>query len=152
MEKFTRTVLRGGDDGNIIPLTRPQVDQGANSKQATLLNAQIEGVAERIEILDGDVRELPLPDASIDVVVASKSIHNIPDRSGRFRALQEIMRVLRPGGRVALMDIFGVEEFATDLQTLGMQEVTVTAAKHFAYPPLRIVTGHKRKEHEDTHM
>lgn len=120
-----------------------QVDQGANSKQATLENARIEGVAERVEVLDGDMSQLLLPDASIDVVVASKSIHNIPDREGRFRALQEIVRVLKSGGQVALMDIFCTDEFAADLQALSMQQVSVKPAAFFAYPPLRIVVGRK---------
>lgn len=122
-----------------------QVDQGANSKQATLENARIEGVIDRVEVLDGDMRQLPLADRSIDVVVASKSIHNISDREGRFRALQEIVRVLRPGGRVALMDIFCTEEFAEGLQTLGMLQVAITPVKYFASPPLRVVTARKQE-------
>lgn len=120
-----------------------QVDQRANSKQATLGNARIEGVIDRVEVLDGDMRALPLPDASIDVVVASKSIHNIPTREERLRALREIVRVLKPGGRAALMDIFCTQEFAEGLQVLGMQQVKVARLPSMAYPPLRIVTGWK---------
>ncbi|HEY5005938.1 MAG TPA: class I SAM-dependent methyltransferase [Ktedonobacteraceae bacterium] len=71
------------------------------------MNAQIEGVLERVEARDGDMCDLSfLADGSIDVVVASKSIHNIPTHEGRRQAMSEITRVLKPGGRVALMDIF----------------------------------------------
>lgn len=71
-----------------------QVDQGKNSKAATLNNATIEGVADRVEVRDGDMRELPLPDANVDVVVASLAIHNIKGRGGRRQAIREIVRVL----------------------------------------------------------
>src|SRR5262249_37091118 len=80
-----------------------QVDQGKNSKAATLANAAAEGVSDRVEVLDGDMRALPLPVASVDVVVASLAIHNIREREGRRQAIDEIARVLKPGGRVALM-------------------------------------------------
>src|SRR5713101_1202976 len=54
-----------------------QVDQGKNRREATLTNATIEGVADRVEVHDGDMRELPFADASFDAVVASLSVHNI---------------------------------------------------------------------------
>ncbi len=122
-----------------------QEDQGANSMQATLDNARAEDVTDRVEIHEGDMRDLSfLLDASVDAVVASKSIHNIADRAGRRLALGEIVRVLKPGGHVALMDIFLVGEFAEVLQSCGMQEVRISASPSCAYPPLSIVTGRKR--------
>jgi SAM-dependent methyltransferase len=123
-----------------------QEDQGANSKQATLHNAELAGVADRVELYDGDMRTLPLKENTVDAVVASKAIHNISDRHGRYAALQEIMRVLKPAGQVALLDIFCIQEFAQDLSALGLQEVTVTSCRHFAYPPMQMVTGRKRDE------
>jgi arsenite methyltransferase len=125
------------------------VDQGHNSKQATLSNAHAAGVAQRIAVYDGDMRDLSLfPDASLDAVVASKSIHNIPNPQGRYRALCEIERVLKPFGKVALMDIFCIQEFAEALRRLGIQEVTVEPAPVFASPALSIITGHKRSAGE----
>src|SRR6202167_6152243 len=53
------------------------VDQGNDSRDATLQNATLEGVAERVEVRDGDMRKLPYADASVDVVVANLAIHNI---------------------------------------------------------------------------
>ena len=48
-----------------------QVDQGNNSREVTLENARLEGVANRVEVRDGDMLKLPLADASVDVVVAN---------------------------------------------------------------------------------
>ena len=47
----------------------------------------------------GDLRALPVPDASVDRVIASEVLEHIPDDR---TALAEIARVLRPGGRVAI--------------------------------------------------
>ena len=58
----------------------------------TMRNASLEGVEDRIGIETGDMRALPFPDASFDVVVSSLAIHNI--RSNVARARQW----LKPGG------------------------------------------------------
>jgi ubiquinone/menaquinone biosynthesis C-methylase UbiE len=84
-----------------------QVDQADNSAAATLENARLEGVADRVEVLDADVRKLPFPDASFDVVLSSFVIHNLSRASDRRQVVQEIARVLRPGGELAIAAIRG---------------------------------------------
>ena len=122
-----------------------QVDQGENSREATLANATIEGVVDRVEVHDGDMRELPFADASFDVVVASLSVHNIESQEGRYQAVQEMTRVLKPGGKVALMEIFHVKQIAGYLRQSGMQDVRVSGPRFLHYPPARTVAGSKRK-------
>src|SRR5262249_13617758 len=51
------------------------IDQSGNSREATLTNARIEGVADHVELETGDMRRLPFADASFDVVVSSLAIH-----------------------------------------------------------------------------
>jgi SAM-dependent methyltransferase len=48
---------------------------------------------------------LPFPDGSFDVVTSALAIHNIDSLERRYRALDEAMRVLRPGGQVLIADI-----------------------------------------------
>src|SRR5262249_32622057 len=52
-------------------------DQSGNAKDVTLRNASLEGVSDRVEIDTGDMRSLPYPDASFNLVVSSLAIHNI---------------------------------------------------------------------------
>lgn len=120
-----------------------QIDQASNSKSATLANAAAEGVTGRVEVLDGDMRALPLGDASIDAVVASMAIHNIREREGRRQAIEEIVRVLKPGGQVALLDFSKTSEYAEDLRAAGMQAVQVAGRSFQMYPPVRVVTARK---------
>jgi ubiquinone/menaquinone biosynthesis C-methylase UbiE len=84
-----------------------------------------------------------LSDGSVDAVVASKAIHNVPSREGRRQAIEEIVRVLKDGGQVAILDIRCIEEFAESLQACGIQDVHVSTSRRFAYPRLRTVTGKK---------
>jgi arsenite methyltransferase len=118
-----------------------QVDQGNNSRSATLQNAALEGVSDRVEVRDGDMRELPFPNASFDAVIANLAIHNIPNREGRRKAIQEIARVLRPGGQVALMDFKKVGQYAEDLKAAGLQDVRVSRRSFWIFPSVRTASG-----------
>jgi ubiquinone/menaquinone biosynthesis C-methylase UbiE len=79
------------------------VDQANNSANATLRNAELEGV--RVDVRDGDARKIPFDDATFDVVVSSLALHNIYNAKEREQALAEIARVLKPGGHAAIFDI-----------------------------------------------
>ena len=55
----------------------------------------------------GDLAQLPLPDESVDVALLSQTLHHT-DNPGQ--ALQEAYRVLRPTGRVLILDLREHEE------------------------------------------
>ncbi len=80
-------------------------DQSGNSPQATRANAAAAAVADRVDVRTGDMSDLPFADASFDVVTAALAIHNIRSPEGRLTALDEAMRVLRPGGQLLIADI-----------------------------------------------
>lgn len=60
---------------------------------------------------EGDVESLPYPDASFDAVSSRLAAHHFPNPR---RAIAEILRVLRPGGRFLLSDIVSYDEPTAD--------------------------------------
>jgi len=98
-------------------------DQSGNAMEATHRNAEREGVAARVELHTADMRALPVADASVDLVLSSLAIHNIPDWGGRAQAIAEAVRVLKPGCRLLITDIRATRQYAEHLQVLGMSAV-----------------------------
>lgn len=109
--------------GRAIGVDLWQADQTDNSQQATLANAVAEGVADRIEVHTADMTALPLADDSVDVIVSNLAIHNIGGHAGRRQALDEAVRVLRPGGRLAIADLWETRQHAERLRELGWRNV-----------------------------
>jgi ubiquinone/menaquinone biosynthesis C-methylase UbiE len=118
-------------------------DLGDNRPSATIENATREGVRDRVEVVTADMRALPLATASVDVVVSSLAIHNLPDRQGRVVAIAEILRVLRPGGTVVIQDMRHVYHYATQLREFGLRDVAVSALQLRIFPPVRYLVGHQ---------
>jgi SAM-dependent methyltransferase len=56
----------------------------------------------QVEVRDGDATRLPIEDCSVDVVISNGVLNLVPEKE---RAVAEIARVLKPGGRVQIADI-----------------------------------------------
>lgn len=70
---------------------------------------------------------MPFPDGTFDLVVSSMAIHNVDehalhDHRGRLQALDEAVRVLKPGGRLVIAD-FWSSVYAEHLRQQGMSDV-----------------------------
>jgi len=100
------------------------VDQSGNSPDVTNANAKAEGVESRIKIETGDMTEMPFPDNSFDLILSSWAIHNVPGKDLRAKAIEEIVRVLKPGGRVAIIDIDAASEYVETFRAAGMLNLT----------------------------
>jgi len=65
-------------------------------------NARRAGVADRVSFRQGNAQQIPFPDASLDLVVSTLSLHHWSDP---VAVLDEIARVLRPGGSFLIFDL-----------------------------------------------
>jgi SAM-dependent methyltransferase len=105
--------------GRAIGVDIWRADQTDNSAQNTWDNAALEGVADRVEVRTADITDLPFDDNSVDVVVSSLVVHNITRNADRAKAISEAARVLRPGGRLVLADIWATGRHVRQLRELG---------------------------------
>jgi ArsR family transcriptional regulator len=87
------------------------VDQSTEMLSQLVLRAKAQGF-ENVEPVEGEIEDLPLPDASHDVVVMSQALHHA--RSPAL-ALSEARRILVPGGRLLVIDLLAhTEEWVRD--------------------------------------
>ncbi len=72
------------------------------------------GLEKQVSILQGDYHHLPFTPASFDAAVLFESIGYSPDRP---RLLREVVRVVRPGGRIYIKDVFAPAAPLTPVQS-----------------------------------
>jgi len=68
-------------------------------------NAEIEGVADRVESKCGNVLDIPFEDNTFDIVTAGSVLHEIHGYEKQLKAVREIYRVLKPGGKFFTVEI-----------------------------------------------
>lgn len=98
-------------------------DLAGNLPAAVRANAEAEGVGDRVGIETADMRDLPFASGRFDVILSRAAVHNLVTRTDRRRAVEEMARVLRPGGTLLLADIRHLAEYAAVLRQRGLAAV-----------------------------
>jgi len=101
-----------------------------NSKENAERNAVLEGVADRVEFIQCDAREMPFESESFDIVVSCATLHQIFQLGkGDESVLGEIGRVLKHGGRLVNVDFMIGQRMIEKLQQLGFTDIEITETK-----------------------
>jgi ubiquinone/menaquinone biosynthesis C-methylase UbiE len=99
-----------------------------------LARRQADRLGRQVDLRLGDAQALELPDASFDTVVCTFSLCAIPDER---RAIAEMRRVLRPGGRLLLLDhVAGTSRWVRAVQWLLEQVTRPLNEEHLLRRPL----------------
>ncbi|WP_268913564.1 class I SAM-dependent methyltransferase [Lentilactobacillus sp. SPB1-3] len=102
-----------------------QGDQLGNAESETQRNIDHLGVSSVTELVTGDMTSLKFEDNRFDYVVASMSIHNVKPKSSREHSIDEAYRVLKPGGKIIILDIEHIGEYRSRLQQIGIKKISV---------------------------
>jgi ubiquinone/menaquinone biosynthesis C-methylase UbiE len=96
-----------------------------NRAHSVLENARIEQVSDRVEVKEGDARELPFGNETFDVVVSNFVVHEMNSRQDRDAMMSEVARVLKPEGQVALVDFVFTGQCVVELRKHGVNATRV---------------------------
>ncbi len=86
---------------------------------------------------------MTFPDASFDVIVSNLCLHNIYDASTRRQALQQIVRVLKPGGVALISDYKLTGEYADEFRKAGLLVEKKRGSLITTFPPLTVIIARK---------
>jgi len=119
------------------------VDMGGNSAAATQRNLDLEGVLSICTLVTRSAQEMPFPDATFDVILSNLCLHNIYDEPTRRKALQQIVRVLKPGGIALISDYKLTGEYADEFRRAGLVVEKKCGSLITTFPPLTVVIARK---------
>ncbi|MFL6140624.1 MAG: class I SAM-dependent methyltransferase [Labedaea sp.] len=102
-----------------------------------LARTRAAGLGREIDLREGDAQALPFDDASFDTVVCTLGLCGFPDERV---AIAEMHRVLRPGGRLLLLDHVGSHHRLIHFGQRLLEKMTVrTIGDHLTRRPLPLV-------------
>ncbi len=73
----------------------------------------------------------------------SFALHNIPDSREREQALREIIRVMKPAGRVGIVDVWRIFQYRRVFREAGMEQVRLSWPSFWFLTPRFILTATK---------
>src|SRR5580658_5790794 len=107
-------------------------------------NAKLEGVSDKAQRIDlCETPKFVYPDNHFDVVVSMLALHNAGESDVREQLVREMVRVLKPGGQMAIYDVLRTGEYAETLRAAGAQSVELSPVTWPWCLPTRTVTARK---------
>jgi SAM-dependent methyltransferase len=130
--------------GDVVGVdTWSQEHLSENSMQGAEENARIERMNQRVTFEESEATSLGFSQNSFDKVVSSLAVHRIKKRSDRDKAVEEMIRVLRPGGELAILDILHTREYEKVMLQKGMKNLRRSPMKFLYCMPTRYIIAEK---------
>jgi arsenite methyltransferase len=114
-------------------------DLTGNNVEAALNNAAIEGVKDKVEVLNENAMSMSFADGAFDVILTNMCLHNIYDKEGRKTACKEIKRVLKPGGTAIIADFRHMSEYKKNFDEMGLETKHLQANYFTTFPAVGIL-------------
>ncbi|MDR1989555.1 MAG: class I SAM-dependent methyltransferase, partial [Acidobacteriaceae bacterium] len=151
----------------LAPFVRRVIAVDASAAMLHAARKRLQGL-ETVDLRRGDLEALPLDTAELDAAVLMLVLHHVADPA---RALAEVARAVRPGGRLVLVDMLPhdrdhyrstmghvwlgfsepqISELLADAGFTGAQSVALPADSHAKGPALFVATGTRRSSHSHT--
>ena len=133
---------RIGDGGHAVAFMG-EGDRLRDDDVRVVENARRAGVAERVAAHRGDLRALPYPDATFDLVLSALALGGLSAAELRTAAVGEMVRVTRPGGRIVIVDRAHTGESAAALRACGATSVLRSGPRLWLFPPVRLILARR---------
>ncbi len=101
---------------------------------------------QHIDFRQGRIEQIPFPDGSFDLGLASFMIHHIPDQKNKQQGLNELFRVLKPSGRLFIVDFEPPSNPVLRHLALGLMGDTMVAHTASELAPMFEKAGFTRIE------
>ena len=118
-------------------------DLSGNNIAQTNTNAKLEGVAEKVKVLNENILKTSFQNQYFDVVLSNLCLHNIYNADERKQACVEINRVLKTGGKAIISDFKHSGQYKKVFESLGMKIEKKTTYFLSTFPPLTIIVATK---------
>lgn len=123
--------------GRNLPHYRPELritGQDISPAMLEIARGRAQALGREVDLTAGDAQDLAFASEQFDSVVSTLALCTIPDER---RALQEVWRVLRPGGRLILLEhVRSPQPFVRALQRLLQPIASRSAGDHLLRDPL----------------
>lgn len=121
-----------------------QQELSDNSREAAVENAATERVSNRVQFEDGDLTDLNFGPNSFDKVISSLCLHSIGSRRVRNESLEKLIKLVRPGGEIAILDILHTREYQKILVAKGLVNIRLSPMKFLYCMPSRYIIAEKK--------
>lgn len=114
-------------------------DLSENNSASLWDNARLEGVADKLVVVDQDICQTDLPDNSFDLILSNLCLHNIETAAGRNQACEQIVRLLGPNGTAIISDFKYTSTYRANFHKLGCKVEKIGTFLFSTFPALTVI-------------